>query len=199
MMRSLLCSLAFVLLLAKPVRGQDLRFSAGLGATWSSTLVSDQIINPIDVKPGLSPTLVVGASIPAGDRIRIGLQGSLTTGSLTATEEGAGDTDLGSLRTAELLLAASGPGMVRRFYWQAGLGLLKYLPSEEEGLFLQGGPTRLLGSFGAEYRYPWKPDIDLTISARYTYHRFTTTELERRGFSRTQDVHRIALTVGIAR
>lgn len=198
-MRPLLCCAALLLPLAAPANAQEVRLSAGLGATWSSTLVTDQIVNPIDVNPGLSPTLVLGASIPAGERIRLGLQGSLSTGSLTAEEEGTGGTDLGSLRTAEILLAASGPAMVRQVYWQAGLGLLKYLPSEKQGLFLQGGPTRLLGSVGAEYRYPWKPEMDLTISARYTYHRFTTAELERRGFSRTQDVHRIALTVGIAR
>jgi hypothetical protein len=40
---------------------------------------------------------------------------------------------------------------------------------------------------------------DLMASARYDYHRFTTDELERRGFSQTQPVSRISLSVGLAR
>jgi hypothetical protein len=36
-------------------------------------------------------------------------------------------------------------------------------------------------------------------SARYDFHRFTTDELERRGFAQAQGVSRISLSVGLAR
>jgi hypothetical protein len=161
--------------------------------------VTDQIINPVDVKAAIAPTLTASASLPFGERIRVGLQGSLTSSALKATETGSPDGDLGTLRTGEILAFATGPAMVKDVYWKAGLGMLKYWPSEQQGLFLQGGPARLLGSVGAEYRRPWRAGLDFTISARYSYHRFTTDQLEARGFSRTQSVHRITLGVGVAR
>lgn len=40
---------------------------------------------------------------------------------------------------------------------------------------------------------------DLMVSARYDFHRFTTDELERRGFSQAQGVSRISLSVGLSR
>lgn len=196
-MRLLLCFSALALA-AAPARAQ-VRLAGGLGATWSSTLVTDQIINPVDVKAAIAPTLTASASLPFGDRIRVGLQGSLTSSSLKATETGNPDSDMGTLRTGEILAFAAGPAMVRHVYWKAGIGMLKYWPSEKQGLFLQGGPARLLGSVGAEYRHSWRSGLDLTISARYSYHRFTTDQLEARGFSRTQDVHRIMIGVGVAR
>ena len=40
---------------------------------------------------------------------------------------------------------------------------------------------------------------DLMTSLRYDFHRFTTDELERRGFSQTQGVSRVSLSVGLSR
>ena len=40
---------------------------------------------------------------------------------------------------------------------------------------------------------------DLMVSARYDLHRFTTEELEQRGFSQAQGVSRVSLSVGLAR
>ena len=41
--------------------------------------------------------------------------------------------------------------------------------------------------------------VQLIGSLRYDWHRFTTEELESRGFSQSQGVQRISATVGIAR
>ena len=43
------------------------------------------------------------------------------------------------------------------------------------------------------------PKWDLMTSLRYDFHRFTTDELERRGFSQTQGVSRVSLSVGLCR
>ncbi|MEO8201920.1 MAG: hypothetical protein ABI679_15420, partial [Gemmatimonadota bacterium] len=158
----------------------QIRASARVGATWSSTLISDQIIQPIDVKAGIAPTLSLGISIPSGKKYRLGLEAVFSSGSVKASENGS-DTDLGSIRTATVLLGAEGPLMIRNLYWRAGVGLMKYFPSEKEGLFRQGGPTRLTGNFTAEYRRPLSPGWEAVAALRYGYHQFITRELEAAG------------------
>ena len=83
--------------------------------------------------------------------------------------------------------------------WRVGLGGLFYWPSEDRGIFLQGGPIRFLAGAGADWRRPVMPKWDLMVSARYDFHRFTTDELEQRGFSQAQGVSRVSLSVGLAR
>ena len=177
----------------------QVRLTARLGATWSSSLVKDQIVaSPITVKPGIAPTLSLGASMPWGRKYRLGLDALITTGSVDAAEPGI-TTDLGSLRTAAIMLTAEGPAMVKSVRWRVGVGLLKYLPSEKQGLFRDGGPSRVVGGVGAEYVRPWKPGWEWVAGLRYAYHQFTTAALKARGFSQTQDVHRVWLEVGVAR
>jgi hypothetical protein len=43
------------------------------------------------------------------------------------------------------------------------------------------------------------PRWELMASLRYDFHRFTTDELAARGFSGTQGVQRVSLSVGLAR
>jgi hypothetical protein len=50
-----------------------------------------------------------------------------------------------------------------------------------------------------DYRWPVMTKWDLMTSFRYDWHRFTTDELELRGFSQTQGVSRISLSVGLSR
>ena len=117
--------------------------------------------------------------------------------SSTAGRTGS-NTDLGTLRTGTLHLGLEGPiigaaALARR------LGGITYWPAEQEGIFPQGGTTRFLAGAGVDYRRPVLPKWDLMASARYDYHRFTTDELEARGFSQTQGVGRVSLSVGLAR
>ncbi|MGE0353166.1 MAG: hypothetical protein AB7I33_07985 [Gemmatimonadales bacterium] len=176
----------------------QVRASLRAGVTWSSTLLDDEIVNPIKLETGLAPTLVAGASLPVGLKYRLGLEARLTTSSLTAKENGQ-ETDLGGLRTASLQLVGEGPAMVRRVRWRAGVGFLKYLPAEKTGVFADGGPARLMGSFSAEYHREFRPGWEGTAGLDYAYHRFTTEALKARGFSQTQDVHRVSLSVGVSR
>ena len=183
---------------ALPAAAQ-VRGSVRLGATWTSALVKDQIVaSPITVKTGLAPTLTIGASLPSGKRYRIGMEALFTTSSLRAQEPGQ-TGDLGSLRTATLLLTAEGPTMVSHLHWRAGIGLIKYLPSDHVGLFQLGGPTRFIGSIGAEYVRPWKPGWEWLAGIRYSYHGFSTATLAARGFSQSESVHRVWLEAGVAR
>ncbi|HEV8125683.1 MAG TPA: hypothetical protein VGP80_15655 [Gemmatimonadales bacterium] len=197
-MRILNITTLITIALATTVSAQQVRLGARLGATWSSTLMKDVVVSPISVKAGIAPTLALSASIPSGRKYRLGLETVFTTASVKATENGV-DTDLGSLRTATILLAAEGPLMVRDFYFRIGVGLMKYLPSEKTGIFQQGGPTRITGNFTAEYRKDLHPGWEWVAAARYGLSSFTTKELQSRGFTRSQAIHRVGLEVGVVK
>jgi hypothetical protein len=192
--------LSFIVLLAivPAALPAQVRASARLGGTWSSTLAQDEIGTPITVKTGIAPTLALAASIPTGKKYRIGLETILSTSSVEASDDNI-TTDLGSIRTLTLNLTGGGPAMVTGLYWQAGVGFIKYLPGDKEGLFRQGGPGRIIGSFLLEFRRPLRPGWEWTVGARYAFHQFITKEMESRGFSRPQAVHRAGLEVGVAR
>jgi hypothetical protein len=95
-------------------------------------------------------------------------------------------------------LGLHGP-IATRLHWRAGVGLLGYWPTEEQGIFLRGGTAKFLAGAGIDYRHPILPQWELMASARYDFHRFNTEELEARGFSQSQGVQRISVTVGLAR
>jgi hypothetical protein len=192
-------SVLVALLVASPIAlTAQIRASAKLGGTWSSTLAEDEIGTPITVKTGIAPTLTLAASIPTGKKYRIGLETVLSTSSVEADDQ-ATTTDLGSVRTLTLNLTGGGPAMLHGVFWQAGVGFIKYLPGDKEGLFRQGGPGRIIGSFLVEYRRALRPGWEWTVGARYAFHQFITKEMESRGFSRPQAVHRAGLEVGVAR
>jgi hypothetical protein len=189
----MLCLAAMPAVLPAQIRG-----SARLGGTWSSTLAEDEIGTPITVKTGIAPTLALGVSIPTGRKYRLGLETIFSTSSVEADDQ-ITTTDLGGVRTVTLNLTGGGPAMVRGFHWQVGAGFIKYLPGDKEGIFRQGGPARIIGSFLVEYRHALRPGWEWTVGARYAFHQFITKELESRGFSRPQAVHRAGLEVGVAR
>lgn len=176
----------------------QVQWTAQVGAAWSSPLVSDAIVSPVDLAPNVAPALLLGASIPSDAKgRRVGLEALLTSGSFVARENG-GSTDLGTLRTATVTLAVTGP-LVPSLRWRAALGFISYLPADRTGIFQDGAPTRVLGGLGIEYRRAWKPGWTLVGSLRWDFHRFTTPHLQSQGFTGAQDVHRITLTVGIVR
>lgn len=173
-------------------------YYARLGAVGASDLLHDRIINPIDVRQSIAPMIAIGGSLPLGPRgYRAGLEATLASGKFHSAETGV-NTDLGTVRTASLLLGIEGP--VRRdFRWRLGLGGIRYWPSDDEGIFLRGGTTRFLAGGGLDYRRPVLTKWDLMTSLRYDFHRFTTDALKNRGFSQTQGVSRVSLSIGLSR
>lgn len=174
-------------------------FYAGLGATWSSKLVEDRIVSDvITTQPAVAPTIMVGGATEVFPRYDVDIELQFTTGSYSADTKGKGSTKLGTLHTFSATIGLDGPLFKPPFRWRASVGVLKYLPTEDTGMFLQGGPLKFLMGLGAQYRRPVSSAIDLSVTLRYDFHRFTTDELQRQGFSQTQQVHRVGLTVGIA-
>jgi hypothetical protein len=173
-------------------------YSARLGVTWATALVRDDIINEIEVRQKLAPTLVLGVGLPIAPLYRAGLELALATSGYQSEEEGGTTVDLGTLRTGTITLGLDGP-VSHGLRWRAGVGLLRYLPAEDQGIFLRGGTTRFLAGVGMDYRRPIMAKWDLMASLRYDFHRFTTDELEARGFSQSQGVQRIGVAIGLAR
>jgi TonB dependent receptor len=181
---------------APPVHAQ-VSYFARIGAVGASRLLRDFITTPIVVRQSIAPMLALGGSLPLGPGFRAGLEATVASGGFHSTENGD-ETDLGTLRTGSLTAFLEGP-LYQRLRWHAGLGGITYWPADETGIFARGGTTRFLAGAGADYRYPLKPRWDLMASARYDYHRFSTKELDARGFSHSQAVGRVSLSVGVAR
>lgn len=172
-------------------------YYARLGATFATKLVRDRIINEVEVEQRIAPTLALGAAMPIAPLYNAGLEATLTTSGYQSSEAGA-ETDLGTLRTGSLSLGLDGP-LAAGARWRAGVGLLRYFPTENRGIFLSGGTTRVLAGAGVDYRRPIMTKWDLMASLRYDFHRFTTEELRARGFSQSQGVQRISASLGLAR
>jgi hypothetical protein len=188
-----------VLLLAAgagPLRAQT-DYYARAGAIWANTLVRDVLVTEVTVQQSIAPMLALGASMPISPGYRAGLEATFASGGYSSEQDGV-ETDLGTLRTASVMLGMDGP-IVENLRWRVGLGGLFYWPSEDRGIFLEGGPIRFVAGAGADWRRPVMAKWDLMVSGRYDFHRFTTDELELRGFSQAQSVSRISLSVGLAR
>jgi hypothetical protein len=173
-------------------------YYARVGAVGASDLLRDVIVNRITVRQSVAPMLAVGGSLPLGARgFRAGAEATLASGGFHSREAGT-STDLGTIRTGTLMLDLEGP-ILRELRWRLGLGGIRYWPKDDSGIFLQGGSLRLLAGAGLDYHHAVLPRWDLMTSLRYDFHRFTTDELERRGFSQTQGVSRVSISIGLSR
>jgi hypothetical protein len=172
-------------------------YYAGVGVTFATKLVTDNILADIDTRQSLAPTLILGGSLPIAASYTAGLEATFTTAGYHSTEANV-DTDLGTVRTGSLTLGLGGP-VWRRIAWRAGAGVIHYWPSEDSGIFLGGGTTRFLAGAGVDYRPRLLTNWDLMLSLRYDFHRFTTDELDTRGFTGSQGVQRVSLSLGLAR
>ncbi|HEY3013057.1 MAG TPA: hypothetical protein VGJ36_09940 [Gemmatimonadales bacterium] len=196
-MRAILALLIALLTAGASVVQAQADYYARLGLTASTKLLSDVVINQIEVRQSLAPTLALGASMPFAPTYRAGLEATLTTAGYHSREQGA-EADLGTLRTASILLDLEGP-IRQRVGWRAGAGLIGYWPGDDRGIFLRGGTTRFLAGAGLDYRPRLGTNWDLMVSLRYDFHRFTTEELTARGFTGTQGVQRVSASIGLAR
>jgi hypothetical protein len=172
-------------------------YSARLGLTIATKLLRDVVIEQVEVRQSLAPTLALGASLPIAPLYRAGLEATLTTSGYHSSE-GNTETDLGTLRTGSVVLGLDGP-IWRRVRWRAGAGLIRYWPTEDSGIFLRGGSTRFLAGGGVDFRPPVSARWELMVSLRYDWHRFITEELQARGFNGSQAVQRVSATIGLAR
>ncbi len=189
---------AALLLLALPAGlSAQARYTARVGATWSSTLVEDEIRadQPISLEAGIAPTLVLGADLPLTPKNRVGVELALARSDSEVEDAGTTST-LTSLTTATITIGFD--GQIRApFRLRAGFGAIKYLPGEETGVFREGGPWRWVAGAGVDWSRPLNDRLSLTAGVHYDYHRFTTDALRDQGFANPEAVHRVAVSVGV--
>jgi hypothetical protein len=194
-MRSLLLTAGILTVLTSPAQSQ-VEYYGRLGLTYTTDLTRDVIVQPIEVRQSLAPTLVLGASLPFAPTYRAGLEAALTSSGYHSTELDV-ESDLGTLRTGSVLLNLEGP-VATKLCWRAGVGVITYWPADQQGIFLRGGATRFLAGAGADFRPRLMANWDVMLSLRYDFHRFTTEELSASGFTGSQGVHRVSASVGLA-
>ncbi len=198
-MRSFPVLLLF-LVTAAPLAAQT-HYYARLGPVFSTRILRDVLYEPVVTKPGIAPTLFAGFGIPFGGKYRGGIEISMGRASLeTSTPDtpSAPSTDIGAVWLGTAMVMMDAP-IRSRFRGRAGIGAIRYMPSADDGMWAQGGATRMLFGAGLDYEMPASSSFNVMISARYDYHRFTTAELKSRGFTLEQPVNRLSLSVGLAR
>lgn len=171
------------------------RYTATIGLTAGTHLVEDRVFQNISVAQKLAPTATLGISFPVSARERAGLEVALAFGSARIKEAGLPAAEGPAFRALSVTGGVEGPVLPGLSY-RGGAGLLKYLP-DDAGIFRGGGPLLLLLTGGADYRFPMRGGLGLVARLRYDYQRFSSDALESAGFSRSQDVHRIGLGLGI--
>ncbi len=185
-----------LLCLASPAGAQAFVRVSG-GATGSTDFVKDFIVHPIGARQSIAPTgaLMVGWQLPG--EYRIAVEARYARGTWEVDDGGVSD-DLGTLATLGLAVVADGPirGALR---WEAAAGQLRYMPEQELGLFADGGPSRWMLGGGASWSRPASATLNLVLGLRYEFHGFSTAALESAGYTRSQTVHRVGLTLGLER
>lgn len=177
--------------------GAQVQLSALIGVTGSSSLVNDQIFQDIQVKPALAPTLLLSASLPVATRLRASLDLGYSSSAADLTEGGQPAGDLGTLGALSISAAMAGP-LVSRLSWRFSLGLLKYFPSSDTGIFRDGVPLAALFGAGLDWRQPISERWSGLVGVRYDFHLFSTPALENAGFSGSQQVSRVGVALGAA-
>jgi hypothetical protein len=171
------------------------RFDLSFGATAGTRLLEDRIFQKITITQLIAPTVTLGASLPVSARERAGLEIALGSAKTRVKEAGFPVVVGPGFRTLSITAGVTGP-LFRGFTYRGGAGMLKYLP-DKEGIFRSGGPLLLILTAGVDYHLPIRGPIGLAARIRYDYQRFSTDELRAIGFSRTQDIHRVGLGLGI--
>jgi hypothetical protein len=183
---------------SQPLAAQ-VSWTGHLGVTATSTMVTDQIIESIHLKPGIEPTLNLMASIPLQAKTPVSALAELqvTTGTLRR-DDGSHKTDLASMRTTTILIGLAGH-LAGPLHFRSGIGLISYATTEKASIFQEGTPTRFAAMGGIEYQYRLTSKYTLSALARYDFHTFMTRQLENNGYTGYQAVHRVMVGVGVSK
>ena len=165
------------------------------GVRYSSALVHDSIVAPFDVRPGLGPAVAVTVATSPERRWATAVTLDFSTGQLVRRDADGSSTNLGRVSTLSLTVGVSRQ-LAAGFIVRAGVGGLKYLPSEDSGIFRLGsGSLAGLGALTLGHVLPLGPGRHLSVEASYDLHPFTTPALRAEGFDSSRLVHRLALAL----
>jgi hypothetical protein len=163
------------------------------GVRYSSTLVHDSIVTPLDLRPALAPTLLLSARHDLNPGWSADVSLDVSPSGLRRHEAGA-SFDAGAFTAVAFTVALRhdlAPGLSAR----AGAGGLRYATAQT-GVFRQGsGGLFPLLTVAATYAPTLGARRGLAVEARYDLHQFITPALRSTGFTDPRPVHRIALTL----
>lgn len=188
-------ALGLVLLLEGPVLTAQASVHATLGARYTSTLVHDSIVAPLDVRPDLAPALTGAVDLPLAAPWQLELLADLSTSIVRRHDAGGGTAPI----TRVWMLGVS-VGLRRQLNpWlegRAAVGGLKYLPAASIGLFSAGtGGVMPYGSVALDAVPAVLARRRLALEAAADVHRFLTPALRNTGFTDARVVYRISVGV----
>jgi hypothetical protein len=167
---------------------------ASLGARYSSTLVHDSIVAPIDVRADIAPALSAGVDLPLTGPWRLDLLLDLATSPVRRhLSDGttAPITRVWTVGVAVGLRRQLEPWLQARF----AAGALKYLPATSIGLFRDGASITPYGSLSLAAAPPAAARRGLALELAGDVHRFLTPALRNDGFRDARVVYRLTLGV----
>jgi hypothetical protein len=170
-------------------------FHLAAGARYTSTLVHDSIVSPIDLRPTLAPTFLFTVRSELKPRWSVDATLDVSPSGLRRHETGE-SFDAGSF-TAIAFTVGLRREVVGGVAARAGVGGLIY-SADRTGVFREGsGGLFPLGTLAATYTPPFGARRHLELEARYDLHRFITRALRTEGFADSRSVHRVALLARI--
>jgi len=163
------------------------------GADWSSVLVTDVIVEEFTVQPAIAPSLGLAVGTPLGPKYEVALDVRWARSDLKTKQAD-------SSRTIIPLTVWSGFVVLRwrlqqRWLVQAGVGAVKYDPSEdgrESTMFRDDQPLRATVGLAIRGEYPVSRSLRVGIDLGWSAHGFTTQALREEGFD-TRIAHRVSL------
>jgi len=166
------------------------------GARYTSTMVTDRIVAPFDVRPALAPTLAVTVLERNRGPWAPTLTLDLSWSDIERHDATGPATTIGSLATLGFSIGIGRqllPGLTAR----AGLGGLKYLPGVQSGIFRDGAGITALGSLALDVAPRFAARHRLGLTVRYDAHRFITPALRSVGFTDARLVHRVGIAARV--
>jgi len=167
---------------------------ATLGARYTSTLVHDSIVTPLDVRAELAPSLTGGAGLPLSGPWRLDLLIDLSTSPVRRHL-----SDGSSAPITRVWMLGVAVGLRRQLKpWLQGrlaVGALKYLPASSIGLFRDGVGITPYGSLTFDVAPPVVARRGLALELGGDLHRFLTSALRNDGFVDARPVYRLTLGV----
>jgi len=164
-----------------------------IGGRYSTALVHDSLVVPIDLHPALAPSLQLGLR----DDFKGPWIGDLTldlSSSKLQRHESGNDVDAGSVTTVAVTFGLR-RDLATNVGARLGVGGLVYSGSDL-GLFQQGsGGILPLVSLATTYSPSFGQRHGIEFALQYDVHRFLTPALRSVGFNRPRPVHRIAIAV----
>jgi hypothetical protein len=188
--------MAFLLTARPPVRlSAQVSFHLAAGVRHTSTLVHDSIVGPIDLRPTLAPTFLLGVRSELKPHWSADATLDVSPSGLRRHEAGE-SFDAGSFTAIAFsvgLRREVAGGVAAR----AGVGGLIY-SADRTGVFREGsGGLFPLGTLAATYTPRFGARHHVELEARYDLHRFITRALRTEGYADSRTVHRVALVARI--